>query len=178
MNTEVVVGAVGNTLKFAPFRVLETKAVFQVNGALGVMRKLFLRVLVLAQVFLGDTQADVPRLAVVDPVLVPLFISSGLTEELKFHLLKFAGTEDEVTGGNFVAERLTDLADAEGRLLTCRGHDIGEVDEDSLCGFGAQVVQAGLVINGTKEGLEQARECLGFGPLTTNTTVGASYVFQ
>ena len=39
-------------------------------------------------------------------------------------------------------------------------------------------MQAGLVINGTKEGLEQARECLGFGPLTTNTTVGASYVFQ
>ena len=39
-------------------------------------------------------------------------------------------------------------------------------------------MQAGLVINGTKEGLEQARECLGFGPLTTNTTVGANYVFQ
>ena len=118
------------------------------------MRKLFLRVLVLAQVFLGDTQADVPRLAVVDPVLVPFFIGSRLAEELKFHLLKFAGTENEVTGGNFVTERFTDLADAERRLLTCRGHDISEIDKDSLGGFGTQVVQAGLVINGTKEGLK------------------------
>ena len=109
---------------------------------------------------------------------MPFFISSRLAEELKFHLLKFAGTEDEVTGGNFIAERLTNLADTKRRLLTCRGHDIGEVDEDSLCGFGTQVVKARLVINGTKEGLKQARECFGFGPLTTNTTVGANYVFQ
>ena len=134
--------------------------------------------LVFTQVFGVNTQADVPCLAVVDPVLVPFFVSSGFAEELKLHLLKLASTENEVTGGNFVAERLTDLADAEGGLLTCRGHDIGEVDEDSLCGFGAQVVQAGLVINGAKEGLKQARECLGLGPLTANATVGAGDVFQ
>ena len=109
---------------------------------------------------------------------MPFFVGSGFAEELKLHLLKLAGAEDEVTGSNFVAERLTDLADAERRLLTCRGHNISEVDEDSLCGFGTQVVQARLVINGAKEGLEQARECLGFGPLAAHATVRAGHVFQ
>ena len=39
-------------------------------------------------------------------------------------------------------------------------------------------MQAGLVIDGTKEGLKQARERLGFGPLAAHATVRACHVFQ
>ena len=39
-------------------------------------------------------------------------------------------------------------------------------------------MQTGLVVNGTKEGLEQTRECLGLSPLAAHTTVGAGDIFQ
>ena len=51
------------------------------------------------------------------PVVEPLQIGAGLAEELQLHLLELPGTEDEVAGGDFIAEGLADLADAEGQLL-------------------------------------------------------------
>ena len=147
---QVVVGAVGDAFKLAPLAALEAEAVFQVDGALGVVRELLLRVLVLAQVLRVDAEVDVPGLAVVDPVLVPFLIGAGLAEELEFHLLELAGTEDEVAGRDLVAEGLADLADAERRLLARGVHDVRVVDEDALGGFGTQVVQAGLVVDGAR----------------------------
>ena len=173
---QVVVGAVGDAFELAPLAALEAEAVFQVDGALGVVRELLLRVLVLAQVLRVDAQVDVPGLAVVDPVLVPFLIGAGLAEELEFHLLELAGTEDEVAGRDLVAEGLADLADAERRLLARGVHDVRVVDEDALGGFGAQVVQAGLVVDGAQVGLEQAGEGAGLGPLAAHATVRAGDV--
>ena len=150
MDGQVIVGAVGDAFELAPLAALEAEAVFQVDGALGVVRELLLRVLVLAQVLRVDAEVDVPGLAVVDPVLVPFLIGAGLAEELEFHLLKLAGTEDEVAGRDLVAEGLADLADAERRLLARGVHDVRVVDEDALGGLGAQVVQAGLVVDGAR----------------------------
>ena len=173
VDAQVVVGAVGDALELAPLAALEAEAVFQVDGALGVVRELLLGVLVLAQVLRVDAEVDVPGLAVVDPVLVPFLIGAGFAEKLEFHLLELAGTEDEVAGRDLVAEGLADLADAERRLLARGVHDVRVVDEDALGGFGAQVVQAGLVVDGAQVGLEQAGEGAGLGPLAAHATVRA-----
>ena len=117
MGGEVEVGAVGDAFKLAPFAALKTEAVFDVDGALRIVRELLLWVLVETQVVRIDAESDVPVAAVVDPVLVPFLIRAGGAEELEFHLLEFAGAEDEVAGRDLVAEGLADLADAEGRLL-------------------------------------------------------------
>ena len=164
MGGQVEIGAVGDPLELAPLRTGESEAVLQVDGALGVVGELLLRVLVEPDVPRIDAQIHVPGPAVVDPVLVPLLVGARLAEELHLHLLELAGAEDEVARGDLVAEGLADLADAEGRLLAGRAHDIDEVDEDALSGLGSQVVQAGLVVDGAEIGLEQAGEGPRLGP--------------
>ena len=166
MDGKVIVGAVGHTFQLAPLGALEAEGVLHVHGALGVVRQLFLWVLVQAQVFFLDTQVGVPLVAVIDPVLVPLFVLARLDEELHLHLLELAGAEDEVTRGDLVAEGLTNIGNAEWRLHARGGHYVLEVDEDTLCGLGTQVVQTLLVIDRTQEGLQQARKGLRLGPVT------------
>ena len=94
-------------------------------------------------------------------------------EVLDFHLLELTSTEDEVTGGDLVTERLTDLADTERRALAGRGDHVIEVHENTLSGLGAQVVQTLLVIHRAQVGLHQTGEVLRLGPLTTGTAVRA-----
>ena len=122
--------------------------------------------LVQAQVFFLDAQVHVPVVAVINPVLVPLFVLARLDEELHFHLLELAGTEDEVARGDLVAEGLADVRDAKRRLHARGGHHVLEVNEDALCGFRTQVVQALLIVHRAQEGLEQTGEGLRFGPVT------------
>ena len=84
--------------------------------------------------------------------------SPGLDEELHLHLLELAGAEDEVARGDFVAERLADLGDAEREFGARGGEDVVEVDEDALRGFGAQPHLARGVLNGSGERLEHQVE--------------------
>src|SRR5690606_16595723 len=112
--------AVGDAFELAPLTAGEVEAVLDVDRALGVVGELLLRVLVEAQVVLGDAEVGVPLEALVDPVLVPLLVGAGLDEELHLHLLELAGPEDEVARRDLVAERLADLADAERDLLARR----------------------------------------------------------
>ena len=151
----------------------EPEAVLDVDGPLGVVAELLLRVLEVAQVVGVDAQVDVPAGALVDPVAVPLLVLAGLDEELHLHLLELAGAEDEVAGRDLVAEALADLGDAERRLLPAAGHHVGEVEEDALRGLGAQVVQAGLVLDDAEVGLEQAGELARLGPGAAGAAVGA-----
>src|SRR5690606_21289700 len=88
-------------------------------------------------------------------------------------LLELAGAEDEVSGGDLVAERLADLADAERWLLAARGEHVREVHENALGGFRAQVVESGLVIDDAEVGLNEAGEGLRLGPLSARATVRA-----
>ena len=138
---EVEVGAVGNALELAPRIALEAELVLDVDGAIGVVRQLLLRMLVEPQVLRVDAQVDIPLQAGVDPVLMPLAGGVGFDEELHLHLLELAGAEDESCPGDLVAEALADLADAERRLLARRGDHVGEVDEDALRRLRAQIVQ-------------------------------------
>ncbi len=151
----------------------EAEPVLDVDGPLGVVAQLLLRVLVVPQVVLGDPEVDVPAVPLVDPVLVPLLVLARLDEELHLHLLELAGAEDEVARRDLVAEALADLGDAERRLLPAAGHHVREVQEDALRGLRAQVVQPGLVLDHAQERLEQAGELARLGPRAAGAAVGA-----
>src|SRR5699024_12389863 len=87
--------------------------VLSIDGALGVVRQLLLGVLVQTQVLRLNARVDVPLQASINPVLVPLFVLTRLDEELHLHLLELTSTENEVTWGDLVTERLTDVRDTE-----------------------------------------------------------------
>ncbi|GAA2772815.1 hypothetical protein GCM10020219_048590 [Nonomuraea dietziae] len=175
---QVEVGAVGDALELAPLRAGEVEAVLHVDGALGVVRQLLLGVLVEPEVVLVDAQVGVPAEALVDPVLVPLLVGSGLDEELHLHLLELAGAEDEVARRDLVAEGLADLADAERDLLARRLLHVGVVDEDALRRLGTQVGQARLVLDRAEVGLQQAAELARLGEGALVAAVGAAQVRQ
>ncbi len=170
---EVEVGAVGDALELAPRRSLELEFVLDVDGPLGVVRQLLLRVLEETQVVRIDAEAGVPVHARLDPGLVPLLIRAGGDEELHLHLLELARAEDEVAGRDLVAEALADLTDAERRLLAGGRHDLGEVDEDALRGLGAEVVESFFGLDRAEVGLEQAVEHARLCPGVLGAAVGA-----
>src|SRR5680860_416349 len=155
---EVEVGAVRDALELAPLRTLEPEPVLDVDGPLRVVGELLLRVLEVAKVLAIDAEVDVPVGAGVDPGLVPLLVLARLDEELHLHLLELASAEDEVAGGDLVAEALADLADAERWLVTRGVHHVREVHEDALRGLRTKEVQALLGLDGAEVGLEQAVE--------------------
>jgi hypothetical protein len=80
VHREVVVGAVGDALELTPLAADEVELVLDVDGALGVVRELLGRVLVLPQPLGVDAEVDVPGEALVDPRLVPLLVLAGLTK--------------------------------------------------------------------------------------------------
>ena len=149
MGLEIKIGAVGNTFKLTELTALETEAVLNVHGALGVVRKLLFGVFVEAQVIGVDPQVDIPSEAVVNPILVPLFVGSGLDEEFHLHLFELTGAEDEVSRSDLVTETLTNLANTERRLHTCCLQHVGEVHKDALCRFGTQIVHTCFFSDGT-----------------------------
>ena len=94
----------------------------------------------------------------------PALAGSGRAdEELDFHLLELAGAEGVVAGGDFVAEGLALLGDAEGDLDAGGVDDVAEVGEDALGGFGAEVDLAGFVLHGAGVGFEHQVELAGLG---------------
>ena len=73
------------TLRARPRIARETELVLDVDGPLGVVRQLFLRMFEQPQILGIDTEFDVPVETLVDPVLMPLFVVAGFDEE-EFHL--------------------------------------------------------------------------------------------
>jgi hypothetical protein len=133
---QVVVGAVGDALELAPLAAGEVELVLDVDGALGVVRQLLLRVLEqrrrsgsMPWSTYQAKRSSIQRWCHCSSV-------AGLDEELHLHLLELAGAEDEVAGRDLVAEALADLADAERRLLARRLLHVEVVDEDALRGLG------------------------------------------
>ena len=142
------------------------------------MCTLFLGNVEAAHVVRVDAQVNEPVPAVLNPLVEVLVSVVRVHEVLDFHLLELAGTEDEVTGGDLVTERLTDLANTERRALTGCSHHVVEVHENALSGLRAQEVQTLLVIDRAQVGLHQAGEVLRLGPLATGATVRAGNLFH
>ncbi len=178
MRGQVEVGAVGDALELVELLAAEVEPVLDVDGALGVVRQLLLRVLVEPEVLLPHAQVDEPVPAGLEPVVVPLLVGPGLDEELHLHLLELPGAEDEVARGDLVAERLAGLGDAERRLLARRGHHVEEVDEDPLSGLGPQVVQPLVALHRPEERLEQAGELARLGERALGPAVRAVDVLK
>ena len=93
-------------------------------------------------------------LAEAAPVVEPLQIGARLAEELQLHLLELTDAEDEVAGGDLIAEGLADLANAEGQLFPGGTLHIYEVDENALRSFGTEINGVLCVLGHALEGLE------------------------
>ena len=91
------------------------------------------------EIFGLDVERVEPVTAEASPVIEPFQIGAGLAEEFQFHLFKFTHTEYEITGSNFISERLAYLSNAERYFFTACSLDIGEVDKDTLSGFGTEI---------------------------------------
>src|SRR5438105_847104 len=178
MSLQIEVGAVGDALELVELLAPEVAPVLDVDRSLGVVRELVLRVLVEAHVVRVQTQVDVEIPARLQPVLVPLDISTRLDEEFHLHLLELARPEDEVARRDLVAEGLTGLCNTERWLLARGGQDVAEVQEDALRGLRSQVGQAGLVLDRTEMRLEHPGELLRLCPGMPVTAVRTGDVIK
>ena len=142
---QVVVGSVCNAPQLAPAK---GETILEVCGCLGVEAQLFLVVVTQTQVLFLQTQIQQEVLAVATPVLEPFQVGVRLAEELQFHLLELTDTEDKVARCDLVAERLTDLSNAEGQLFPGGALDVGKVYEDALCRLRTQIqFRLGILCN-------------------------------
>ena len=160
---QVVVRTAGDTPEFAP---TEREFVFDVGGTVGVVRKFFLGMFAEAELFLVHAEVvHEPVEAVLAPEVVPVKFGARFAEEFKFHLFKFAGTEDEVTRSDFVTEALTDLTDTERNARADVVDNVLEVNEDTLGRFRTQVDLVAFAFDHADFGLEHQVECAGLGPV-------------
>src|SRR5205085_9145252 len=107
MLAQIKVGAVGDTLEFAP---AEGILVFDIRTGFGVVGELVLLVVVKAEVSRLDPEArGVPTHALLAPVVEPLLVSSRFDEELHFHLFELTRPEDKVAGRDLITEGFADL---------------------------------------------------------------------
>ena len=167
---QVVVGTVSDAPKLTP---AEREEIFEVGGRLGVEAELLGAVVAETEIFLVHAERVEEVCAVVLPVCEPFEVGAGTAEEFKLHLFEFADTENEVTGGDFVTEGLTDLRDTEGHFLSGGSCDVLEVHEDTLRGFGTEVELTGGVLGNTLESLEHQVELTDIGEIVA-AAVGAS----
>ena len=127
-------------------------------------------------IFLFNAKRKEPVLAEIFPIIEPLKVGIGFAEEFAFHLLKFAGSENKVTGGYLVAEGLTNLANTERKFLSCCSLNICKVYENTLSSFGAEVNLVFSILSNTDKGFEHKVEfsdiCkIGFAAFRANNAV-------
>src|SRR5699024_7579114 len=91
---------------------------------------------------------------------------------------ELTGPEDEVSRRDLVTERLADLTDTEGRLLTHGGQHIEEVDKDSLRRLRPQIVQPLVRLHRAEMRFEHHVEIARLGVITTRAAVRAGNIGQ
>ena len=111
MGSQIEIRAVSNALQ-----LFESvwESIHDVHGGLAVVSQLISRYVVKLKLRTTNTLLFPPVQPHLDPLVVPVFVFTGLNEKFQLHLLELAHTEDKVSGCNFVAERLADLGDTEG----------------------------------------------------------------
>ena len=150
-----------------------TEVELHVERGARVVRQLLLRVLVEPQPVFGEAEAAVPVHPLLLPVLEPLHVGARLDEELHLHLLELARAENEVARRDLVAERLSDLRDAERHFLPRRLLHVQEVDVDPLRRLGAQVHDRRRFLDGTHERLEHEIELARLAERSLHSARGA-----
>ncbi len=159
---QVEIAAVGDPFEFAVLpRFEERERVFEVRRADRIMREFFRRVFAENQILAADAQIEIPLIATIPPVGVPLRGFVGMAEELHLHLLEFARAKREIAGSDFVAETLADLGNAKGDLHTRAVDDVLEVHEHALGRFGTQKRDALFTTQGPDDRLEHQVEFAG-----------------
>src|SRR6266404_2630685 len=143
MRLEIEVGAIGNAHQLVPMTfflfTLGEEAILNVDGALGIVRQLFFRLFVQAQVFFRDANVLKPLMTSIDPFLMCLFVLARSHKVFHLHLLELARAENEITGRDFVAKRFADLRDAEREFAPAGVQDVEKIYEDALRGFGTKI---------------------------------------
>src|SRR5262245_10506322 len=137
------------------------------------MGQLIGRLRAFPQSFRRDAQSHIPVEPLFDPLLVQLDVSllaglevlRRLAEILDLHLLEFARAEGEVSGRDLVAEHLANLRDAERELAAHHLLHVGEIDEDPLRRFGAQVSDVLLAFHRADRRFEHRVEIARFGQI-------------
>jgi hypothetical protein len=157
---EVVVAAVRDALELRPADRVE---VFDVARAARVVRALLGGVLANPEPAFAQAVSEVPAHPLVDPVAPPALRVPRRDEVLHLHLLELAHPEEEVAGRDLVAERLTHLRDAEGRLAPGELEHVLEVDEDALSRLGAEERTRRVVLHGAHVRLEHEVELARLG---------------
>ena len=96
-------------------------------------------------VVIAHAQCLVPCQTMLLPILKPFHFRAGLTEELHFHLLKFAHAEHKLSCHNLIAKGFTYLTNTERKLHATRLLHIQIVYKYALRSLRAQINFIGLV---------------------------------
>ena len=161
---EVVIGAVGDSLKFLG---AEGERVEEVIGALGVESAIFLGNVENRDFISGNADGFVPRQAILQPLIEPFFAFRWANKELDLHLFEFTGAKGEISGVDLVSKGFSDLGDSKREFFARNLENILKLDEHGLCGFGAEVGQVAFILDRTYVGFEHQVKLAGFGQLST-----------
>ena len=141
----------------------ERHAELDVGSGVGVVGKFL--VIVETVVLCTEAESLVPLHTGLLPLLEVFEFGAWLNEELHFHLLKLAHTEDELTCNNLVTESLTNLSDTERNLHTASLLNVEIVDEDALSSLRTQIYLHCAFRSRTHFGREHEVELAYVGPV-------------
>ena len=177
MRAQVEIGSMRNAFQLAVAGSGEREPILDVTGTgafLGIVGKFIAVVLAQLQVGAGEADRLPPAEAPVTPPRVPRGGLAWMNEELNLHLFKFPAAEREIARRHFVAERLTNLRNAERNLHACGVHDILEIDKDALRSFWAEIGIISWILNRTNKRLEHQVELPRLGERSNFGGIGAN----
>src|SRR5438105_15291346 len=164
MRLEIEVGAIRDAHQLVPMTfflfTFGEEAILNIDGALGIVRQLFFRLFVQAQVFFRDANALKPLMTSIDPFLMCLFVLARSHKVFHFHLLELARAENEIAGRDFVAKRFADLRNAKRKLAPAGVQVVEKAYEYALGGSGTEIDERRRIVFccradvGAKHGLE------------------------
>ena len=124
-----------------------------------------------------DVERIKPVTAEASPIVEPFQIRAGLAEEFQLHLFKLTHTEYEITGSNFVSERLANLSNTERHFFTACSLDIGKVYKNTLSRFGAEIQFIFAVLRDTLKSLKHEIELTNIGKIMLSAVRAGDSLF-
>ena len=160
MAGEVVVRAVVDAVQLLPAHRIE---ILDIARFLCIVCEFFM--VMEAEMFFLEAEVEKELLCLLLVFPIKFLVRPFLAEPLMFHLFELDGAEDEVAGGDLVAERLADLGDAEGDFRPRRALDVEEIDEFALRRLGTEIDLVLALVGDPARGLEHEIEGADGGPV-------------